>query len=81
MGLKRSKMLDGITAVTKECGQVKLDSSCGKYYTLMYDERRNAVMVESLEENGSYGFTDLDDLHYFVVRRIYESLKVDFELD
>lgn len=73
-----SEMLDYIANITMGCGQVPLDSSCGKYFNLMwFDDGR--IMVESFERNETYGFTNINDLSVTMVRKIYKSLKIDFD--
>ena len=73
----RKEMVDFITKIAKDCGQVQLDSFCGKYFNVLYDDG-DVITVESFEKNDTYDFTDIKDLSDRVVGKIYKSLLVDF---
>ena len=73
----REQMVDFITKIAKDCGQVGLDSACGKYFNVFYDDD-DGIMVESFDVNNTYDFTNLNDLSDRVVGKIYKSLLVDF---
>ena len=75
--LTKQQMIEFITKVAMDCGQVSLGSNCGKYFNLMYDAC-DRIMVESFEKNNTYGFTNINDLHPYYLRRIYNDLKIDF---
>ena len=70
-------MVEFITNVAMDCSQVSLDSSCGKYFNLLYDAD-DRIMVESFEKNDTYGFTNINDLSDKEIEKIYKSLLVDF---
>lgn len=76
--LNRTEMTVFITKIAKDCGQTPLDSFCGKYFNLMYDTDRG-VVVESLEKNNTYGFTEISRLSDKDIRNIYKSLSIDFD--
>ena len=75
--LTRKQMVDFITNVAMDCGQVKLASRCGKYFNLMYNSD-NTIVVESFEPNDNYGFTNINDLSDEVVEKIYTDVYEDF---
>ena len=75
--LTRAEMVEFITNITMDCGQVGLDSSCGKYFNLMWFED-GRIMVESFEKNDTYGFTNINDISDATVKKIYKSVCVDF---
>ena len=75
--INRPEMVDFITNIVMDCGQVALDSPCGKYFNLMWFED-GRIMVESFEKNDTYGFTNINDLPDTMVKKIYKSLETDF---
>ena len=75
--LSRAEMTARITQIAKDCGQTHLDSFCGKYFNLMYDPD-SGVVVESLEKNNTYGFTEIARMSDKDIRNIYKSLAIDF---
>lgn len=70
-------MVEFITNVVMDCGQVKLGKSCGKFFNIMYDPD-NCVRVQSFEKNDFYGFTNLNDLSDRMVEKIYNDMYKDF---
>ena len=79
MGKKvsRAEQEEFITNIAMDCGQVSLDSSCGKYFNLMYDAQ-DRIVLESFEKNDTYGFTNINELSDKEISKIYKSLLVDF---
>ena len=75
--VSRNEMTQFITQIAMDCGQTPLDSFCGKYINLMYDAN-DRIMVESLEKNNTYGFTNINDLSDKEIGNIYKSLLIDF---
>ncbi len=75
--VSRKEMVEFITNTAMDCGQVKLDSFCGKYFNLMWFED-GRIMVESFEKNDTYDFTNINDLSDKDIANIYKSLQIDF---
>ena len=75
--ITRAEMVEFITNTAMDCGQIPLDSFCGKYFNVMYDSE-DRIMVESFEKNNTYGFTNLNDLSEKDLRNVYKSLALDF---
>lgn len=70
-------MVEFITNVVMDCGQVKLGKACGKFFNIMYDAD-DCVRVQSFEPNNGYGFTNINDLPDNVVEEIYNDMYEDF---
>ena len=71
-------MVDFITNIAMDLGQVGLGSSCGKYFNVLYFDKDNTIMVESFEKNDTYGFTNINDISDRYVKKMYEDLYEDF---
>ena len=72
----KQDMIKFIEKIAEDCGQVKLGSSCGKYFNVLY--YRSGSMVESFEGEYGYGFTKLRNKSYRIIKKIYEDIKQDF---
>ena len=75
--VSRSEMLEFVTNIVMDCGQVPLDKSCGKYFNVLWFEDCT-IMVESFEKNDTYDFTNINDLSDTMVKKIYKSFCEDF---
>lgn len=71
-------MLEFITNCAMDLSQVQLSGACGKYFNLMY-LADDCVVVQSFEANDGYQFTNINDLTYKDIKKIYKDLKVDFD--
>ena len=69
----KESMIEFIEKIAKDCGQVGLDSACGKYFNVLYYE--DGTLVESFEKNDTYGFTKLSRMSYRNLKKIYDNIK------
>ena len=73
---RKQDMIKFIEKIAEDCGQVQLDSKCGKYFNVLYYE--DGTLVESFEGENGYGFTKLGKMSYGKIKKIYTNLKQDF---
>ena len=70
-------MIEFITNVVMDCGQVKLGKACGKFFNIMYDNN-DCITVESFEPRNTIKFTNINRLTDDWVEKIYNDLYEDF---
>lgn len=70
------KKLKFITELTKDLGDIRLSSACGKYSDLVYNGEE--VLVTSFVGKYGYKQTPVEKLDKKTIDVIYEDLQVDF---
>ena len=73
-------MIEKIRNLMKEIGCAMLSNTCGKYYSIVMNEGDSDCCVLSFEGRYGYGSTSLGRLRTQTVEKIYNDLKIDFDL-
>ena len=68
--------LQFIIDIVRDCGDVQLDDSCGKYYALT--DNGQSIMALSFVGRGGYNATPIEKLKPQVIDAIYNDLYQDF---